>query len=181
MERSCLTELTHSAVSQYDLDGPFWIPYLKARQKGGFTLDSMNVYPGIENHSAATLPQQNAIPGQTPILPTATGAGEIPIGRILNGDTPQSLTDLSATPEVPGDPAPVQMHVVPTLPSCPSMAPSTENLAASHDMEVMIDNASPNTQDDDYPPSNIVPDSQPASDVVPSSWKTEEAVTSSAG
>lgn len=174
-------KLTHTAASQYDLDGPFWIPYLKARQEGGFTLDSMNVYPGVGNQPGATLPPHNAIPGLAPVLPTATAVGELPAEHILNDETPHPLTDLSPTPDLRGLTAVSQTPVLPTLSPRLSIAPPTEELVQSREMEVITVNPHPNTQDDEYPPSDIVPDSQPASDVVPSSWRTEEAVASSVG
>jgi hypothetical protein len=171
--------LTSDVVTQYDLDGPFWIPYLKARQEGGFTLQSMGIQNGADGSLAVVLPHQNTVPEQD--LPTSTDSGKLPAGPVPVSDTPQSLTSLSATPDLPGDRELGQISVLPTTTSPPSTVPPAEGVAVIQAMEIIEDSPPRNTQTDEYPPSDIVPDSQPASDVVPSSWRTEEAVPSSAG
>lgn len=173
--------LTSDVVTQYDLDGPFWIPYLKARQEGGFTLQSMGIQNGVDGSTAAVVPHQEVKPEQKTTVPIAIGGPELPAELVPNGDTPQSLTSLSATPDLPGDRALSQISVLPTTTSPPSTVPPAEEVAVVQAMEVIEDSPPRNTQTDEYPPSDIVPDSQPASDVVPSSWRTEDAVPSSAG
>ncbi|GHJ86607.1 hypothetical protein NliqN6_3009 [Naganishia liquefaciens] len=110
------------AHEDFDLDGPFWIPFFKARLQGGFTLESVRAQNGADDTLASLVPPQAPLPRQHELMKQS----------FENASVSQDVTTIAAAVPTSREPdivigAPPIAHSTNLSISPPSLLPISES------------------------------------------------------